>query len=470
MIKKLAILIATLTMVLCCTTTAFAAGETGSITIENAEAGKKYAAYKIFDAAGTSDNMNYAYTIDKDSEWYSIVESYKNDTETNHGLTLEQKEGTETYLVTFDNNFKPADFAKFLKDHMVSQTPTKEITASTGNNKITELPLGYYFVTSEVGTLCNLTTTNKDVTIYDKNVGPTIEKEQNTTKDPVSVEVGSVIDYEIKGTVPSTVGYDDYTYKITDKMSEGLTFNKNVTVSIGGVDITEEIRSNIKYKPDSGENDFEVTIPVKDKAVGAAISIKYTATVNKNAVTNGTETNTATLTFSNNPQGGTDSTPSNPTKVFTGKIEVKKVDDSNPGNPLAGAEFVLYKKVDTTTVKYYHVDKTTGEVTWVDTKEEATKLTTEVDGVITFEGLKNGEYWLKETKAPKGYNILTSDVQITINGSADNLASLKETKTVTNKKGTLLPETGGMGTIGLTALAVAVVACALFLPKKKNRA
>ena len=109
-------------------------------------------------------------------------------------------------------------------------------------------------------------------------------------------------------------------------------------------------------------------------------------------------------------------------------------------------------------------------MTWVDTKEEATKLTTEADGVITFEGLKNGEYWLKETKAPEGYNILTSDVQITISGSVDNTASLKETETVTNKKGTLLPETGGIGTIGLTALAVAVVACALFLPKKKNRA
>lgn len=482
MIKKLAILFATLTMVLCCTTTAFAEGTgttTGSITIENAEAGKKYVAYKIFDAAGTSDNMNYAYTIDKNSEWYTIVESYKNDTETNHGLTLEQKEGTETYLVTFNDNFKPADFAKYLKDHMVLKTPTKEITASTGNNKITELPLGYYFVTSEVGTLCNLTTTNKDVTIYDKNVGPKIEKTQKDDNSQVitgDVQLGQTINYEITGKVPSTTGYETYTYKITDTMSEGLTFNKDVKVSIDGTDVTTD--ATIKYTPEAetAKTGFELTIPVKNyqEKIGTTISVKYTATVNKNAVA-AVSKNTAKLEYSNNPgTNETGTTTPVEKKVYTAKIVVDKVEKGTE-TKLANAEFVLYKK-DTATnaVTYYKLTEATttepAKVTWVDAFADATVLKTDTNGATEFIGLPNDTYYLKETKAPDGYNVLIADIEITIAGNENDTTTLTHTQKVENNKGTLLPETGGIGTIGLTALAVAVVACALFLPKKKNRA
>lgn len=79
MIKKLAILFATLTMVLCCTTTAFAEGTgTGSITVENPQAEKEYKAYKIFDTtkATVGTIETYVYTIKSDSDWYSTVNSY----------------------------------------------------------------------------------------------------------------------------------------------------------------------------------------------------------------------------------------------------------------------------------------------------------------------------------------------------------------------------------------------------------
>ena len=97
-------------------------------------------------------------------------------------------------------------------------------------------------------------------------------------------------------------------------------------------------------------------------------------------------------------------------------------------------------------------------------------LKTDDNGAAEFIGLSDGTYYLKETKAPDGYNVLTADVEITIAGNENDTTTLTHTQKVENNKGALLPETGGIGTIGLTALAVAVVACALFLPKKKNRA
>ena len=143
---------------------------------------------------------------------------------------------------------------------------------------------------------------------------------------------------------------------------------------------------------------------------------------------------------------------------------------------LANAEFVLYKK-DTATnaVTYYKLTTTAGtneaKVEWVDNATDATVLKTDTNGAAEFIGLPNGTYYLKETKAPKGYNVLTADVEITIAGNENDTTTLTHTQKVENNKGALLPETGGIGTIGLTALAVAVVACALFLPKKKkNRA
>ncbi len=476
MIKKLAILFATLTMVLCCTTTAFAAG-TGSITVENAKESETYTAYKIFDVVYSATGDKYAYTIDSANEWFDDVKAYADTTD--NKLTLTQKAGETTYVVEFQDGFSASKFAEYLKTNVNTKRGI-QLTVSGGKATASNLDLGYYFVKTTTGALCNLTTTKPEAKIYDKNIGPEIDKTQkdeNNTAIAGDVQLGQKINYEITGKVPSTTGYDTYTYKITDTMSNGLTFNKDVKVSIDGTDVTTATDVTVKYTPDdTNATGFELTIPVKNyqEKIGTTISVKYTATVNKNAVGK-VENNTAKLEYSNKPgTNETGTTTPVEKKVYTAKVVVDKVEKGTE-TKLANAEFVLYKKdTATSAVTYYKLTTTAGtneaKVEWVDNATDATVLKTDTNGAAEFIGLSDGTYYLKETKAPEGYNVLTADVEITIAGNENDTTTLTHTQKVENNKGTLLPETGGIGTIGLTALAVAVVACALFLPKKKNRA
>ena len=148
MIKKLAILFATLMMVLCCTTTAFAAGIV-TITVENPQADKEYKAYKIFDAAkatvGTAET--YVNTIKSDSDWYTTVNSYA--ATEDHGLTLTQQGGTNVYAVNIDETkFNPADFAATLYSNLLLESALQSkgislLSDRAGILKAEILELGY---------------------------------------------------------------------------------------------------------------------------------------------------------------------------------------------------------------------------------------------------------------------------------------------------------------------------------------
>ena len=420
---------------------------------------------------------HYSYTIEGGSEWFKTVETYAN-TE-GSGLTLTLVKGTTTYVVTTTDAFSAPPFADALKAAVNGKTG-RTLAVAGGKATVTGLDLGYYFVTSSTDALCNLTTTNPAVIIHDKNEMPFEKKD-----DKVSAEVGETVNYTIKGKVPDHTGFTKYTYLITDTMSEGLTFKQDVTVTVGGTDVTSAC--SITYNVDNNANKFTVSIPVRDYTIGAEILVTYTALVNENAVAKISK-NSATLTYSNNPSDSTktDTTTTVEETVYSSKIAIEKVeklaaDATATPKKLKDAEFVLYKKAptdaDPNAIQYYKKwddTDTTKAVSWVNTIAEATTVKTDENGEASFEGLANGTYYLVETKAPAGYNQLTEAQKVEVHDGEHNAPVTSETQlTVTakveNQAGTLLPSTGGMGTTIFYVLgAVLVVGAGVLLITKKR--
>ena len=442
---------------------------TGSITVDNPIEGQNYTAYKIFDVV-YDDQDHYSYTIKDDSEWYQTVSGYA--TEAN-GLKLTQVNGTNTYVVTTTNAFSAPPFADALKAAVNGKTG-KTLTVAGGKATATGLDLGYYFVTSTSGALCNLTTTNPNANIHDKNDMP-FKKEVNKT----NVDVGQTVTFKITGKVPDYTGFKEYTYLVTDTMSKGLTFNKDtVEVTVGGAKV-DDCTTTVDT---TNANKFTVRIPVLNRTIGAEIVVTYTATVNKEAIAV-ISTNEAKLTYSNNPTTG-ETKDSEPVvqKVYTSKIAIEKVEKLADGatttpKKLEGAEFVLYKEEttgDIKTTKYYKWNATDKKVEWFAEKDQADVKKTDVNGAASFEGLADGTYYLVETKAPAGYNQLDKPVKVEVHVGEHNTPVTSDTQlTVTakveNQAGTLLPSTGGMGTTVFYVLgAVLVVGAGVLLVTKKR--
>ena len=437
--------------------TAFAAG-TGTITVDNPIAAQTYTAYKIFDVVYDAEG-HYSYTIDSSNEWFTTVQAYA--TEAN-GLTLTQANGSTTYIVTTTNAFSAPDFAVALKAAVTGKTGGITLNVADGKATATGLDLGYYFVTSTSGALCNLTTTNPDATIHDKNDVPF-----DKVDDKASVEVGETVSYTITGKVPDTTGFTTYEYTIADTMSAGLTFQKNVAVTVDGVTLDAG-----KYVLNQTDNGFTLTIKVMElqEKVGKEIKVTYTAVTNDKAGTVISK-NSATLTYSNNP---TDSeskttTPKDEETVYSAKLVIDKCQKGDGRKKLANAKFVL-KNADGKYYKYTAAtESAAAQVEWVENQADATEVTTNTNGAAAFNGLKDGTYYLVETAAPAGYNLLATEVEVVINGADATEASLTATAKVVNSTGTTIPETGGIGTtIFYVAGGLLVLGAVILLITKKR--
>lgn len=393
--------------------------------------------------------------------------------------------------------------------------------AGTPTATIADLPSGYYLVFPEMGStgnplpsggekrgtdamLVNVPKNGAKTEAVIKSTYPTVEKKvKNSTDEEFkpngTAQVGEKVTFQLTAEVPDMSDYTKYTFKFVDTMTKGLDFvggSVKVTIADKNIDAGD---NTYKVNFDTAQKVLTVTFDNLKKvnkeentpvATGDKIVVTYEAYINKDASHTDPATNKVHLEYSNNPDGtGTGTSNPDESKVYTYEIKIDKFyKDNETDKPLAGATFTLTKsETDSTNgidlIKDAAAEGTTGLVYHVkgnDETGESTKVvTTDATGKITIKGLKEGTYYLHETAAPTGFNKLTHPIkiQITVDGENYTAPAYKvndknnadNTIKVENVKGVMLPETGSIGTIGLTALGVAVVLLGVFAPRKKKK-
>lgn len=542
--KIFSLVMALLIVVLSLSVMALAA-DSYTITIkgDNSTANHTYEAYQIFAGDLHDPSPDSAEAI-QDKVLSNIVWGSGVNQEANvGGKTLTETFDGKTAAQVAEDLKGIADaqaFAKKIAPFLSSHTDSTGKNGA-GDYTITGLAAGYYLVKDKDNTLTGeydfytayMMKVVGNVQATPKGEKPALKKQikNNNTgmwseTGNAAFQLGDTVSFRMVVTVPDTSRYTDgYVYKIYDTMTEGLTSNVK-TVE----DFSIEIRNDPNNKLDSkycslvtskdtvdGKqvDHFELSIDIKQAIAdgkieaGNDLCVNYTAVLNEKAdfyiIGEGKNTNTAYLEYSNNPNGeGTGKTPESSVHAWTFAMVVSKIDGTTKA-PLTGAKFVLSRRADlkvsdmqcdengNPTVKTDLLPMYTGdssrahyELATAEKVEADIDITytAELGEEIVFAGFGEHTYYLYETKAPGGYNLLSEPVAvtfhcsdtmdarldpayITLNDSTNQITTMMFD--IENKSGATLPETGGIGTTLFYAIGgLLVVGAGVLLVTKKR--
>ena len=496
------------------------AADNATLTVSTTDAkfaGKTVNAYKMFSATVSGDGKAVSHTLTdewkpffKDSTASGLngaTDANVNDKANDYVSKLTGKD-----LVAFAT--KASNWVQAKANIKAAATATVSTGATNGNYTATfnGLDYGYYVVAVPGATLANASgqyaalvpvhSTSVDASI--KGALPTVVKKVNG-ESATSAKIGDPLTFTLTSTIPDMSAYDTYTFNFKDTLSKGLTFNQVDSVKVGDTTLVKDTDYTVTTSTVSDSTLLTVTMlnfkAKQQTNAGKTITVTYTATLNKDAVVGGAgNVNSATIQYSNNPStDGTGESEPSKVRVFTYGFTVDKYTGdkyNDAATRLAGAEFTLTPKNDSTPISFVRVNagSATENAVYRVAKADETGTTTIItpeNGKVDFQGLKNGEYTLTETKAPAGYNKLASAIGVKVDGQNNGTDTTHATVTITynndnngsnydqtasngvipvqNKSGVVLPGTGGMGTIAFTVIGVLVIALGVaWTLKRKN--
>ncbi len=497
-----------------------------TVTFDQDKAGaavenRTFNAYKLATYTANNDGT-HVYTFVNAEVKNAVVDVLKDMGVDMSGLTTDAsiagkiKDLTSTQQVVFASKIATAVNGKV--------TPT----AINGNKGVLD-DNGYYVVTEDTATtsvvkatpfLLEVGTDAKDVTL--KSSQPSIDKsivsdnKQDAKYDDTSI--GSDVAFELNGmTVPSTYGYDTFTYNITDQMSAGLTVTKaqlaSMKLTIGGQEVAA---GDDTYKVYVVQNSVETAVDqlgkdwsadgakfvikfdskyfigsygdtakeyTQNPAAGSEIKVNFSATLNSKATVATPETNKTHLTYSNTPTTDTDSTE-HTVYVYTFGVEVQK-NFSDSKNLFDQVEFGITGTTGDIYVTGSKGDYTVCKKDAAGAQDASKGLKLDDSGHFQIKGLDQGTYTVTETKVPDGYKSNgPQTIKITPdygtngeNGKAGQIIKVENDSdsdgyvdgTMLNTPNAFnLPETGEVGMILLPALGLAIMGGVVITSSRKR--
>ncbi|UFR17909.1 isopeptide-forming domain-containing fimbrial protein [Streptococcus equi subsp. zooepidemicus] len=455
---------------------AFADTASYTITVEGATAGHTYEAYQIFKGDLFDSTLS-------NITWGSGVTQFTFNNSTD--------------AATIAEGLKEANAAAFAKEAGKHLTAT---IAGTGTHAITVNEAGYYLIKdkndSQTGKHDAYTSfvlkVVKNTSFKPKSAIPTVLKKVKDRNDKTGLETdwqdsadydkGDKVPFQLTATLPSNYdAFQEYYLEFVDTLSKGLSYNKDAKVYVVNGDTRQDITNSFTVSEDGSSFKINNLKAVQEVTATSKIVVEYTATLNDQAaIGKKGNPNEVALTYSNDPnalgkgeESPTGETPKDKVIVFTYKTIINKVDQDKQA--LKGAGFTLYKLVKTAD------------------KEEYQKVQEIKAGDTTsfeFVGLDAGDYKLSETTTPGGYNTI-ADVMFSIVAQHETesddpqLTSLTVDKatgfttdkeagtvsaTIVNKKGSILPSTGSIGTTMLYVFGVMLMTIStLFIFRQKQQ-
>lgn len=437
-----------------------------SITIENAVEKDKLEAYKVVDITYNAGNNTLSYAWNSAFAEYFTAYTVKQFAALDSDALKSLLAGLPNYISA--KNIAPVD----------TQT-----VATNGTATFADLAMGEYFIRPTSTTSVYQLMLQKveptvvagkyvidDVTFSAKHEEVTVDK----IADKTSVTKGEKVTYTIKVDVPTYASQaTDKSFYVADLLPDGLTIDPaSIKVQIGEANVdtaayTLDTTATAAYT-------FKLSVSTTQYAEkwsangGDKLKITYTATLNDDNTTavNVKETNTVTFDYSNYPYvENSHAQKTDTVDVTTFAIKIDKYVDGTPSTKLANAKFDLYR-----TATQAEIDAGTA-VTIPHTSIQGIKLegdkVTNADGVATFEKYEANEnkydYYLVETQAPSGYNILDEAVKVNFTDANVEATAGFYTVEVPNSSGITLPKTGGTGTVIFTIIGIALMAGAVVL-------
>lgn len=322
--------------------------------------------------------------------------------------------------------------------------------------------------------------TNFEFTVTNEKAG--IEKEVKTStgySEHLSAYSTDTVEWRITVDVPEIIEKMD-TFYVTDTLPEGLDYVED-TLEVYGIKDDGEVKlekdTNYTFTPEN--KIFNIVFITESLKEYTSVYFVYDTEFNQDVEYGKALENSATLTYTNKidvegNEVSTYKTTPNTAEVHTGEVLIKKVDEE--GNPLAGAKFKI-ATTENNAENGIYVKGSDGE--------DLVAVSNE-NGEVRFSGLKYGleinsadegesQYYIVETETPtyeengetKHYNLLSNPVEVTVNSTSGEEG--EGTITVVNKKGFVLPLTGGTGAIGLIVLGISLIGIAIKLNKKEEK-